>query len=213
MHNIVPEAIEAYCAAHTDAPSGLLRELEGYTRAHCADAQMLTGPVEGALLRLLVELSGARYVLEIGTFTGYSALTLAEALADEGRVVTCEVNAEHARIAQSFFDRSPQGRKIELRLGPALTTIAALRAGAPFDLVFLDADKENYVNYYEAVLPRLRPGGLLVADNTLWSGEVLKPQTETARAIARFNEHVATDARVTRVLLSVRDGVTIARKR
>ncbi len=213
MKNIVPVAIEEYCAAHSDAASALLRELEDYTRAHCQDAQMLTGPVEGALLRLLVQLSGARRVLEIGTFTGYSALTMAEALPSEGRIITCEVNPEHARIAQSFFDRSPHGAKIELRLGAALATIAALTPAEPFDFVFLDADKENYVRYFEALMPLLRPAGLLVADNTLWSGRVLDPKEKNDRAIAAFNARVAADARVSRVLLSVRDGVTVARKR
>lgn len=213
MKSIVPVAIEEYCAAHSDAASPLLRELEDYTRAHCQDAQMLTGAVEGALLRLLVEVSGAQRVLEIGTFTGYSALTMAEALPSAGRIITCEVNPEHARIAQSFFDRSPHGAKIELRLGAALGTIGALTPAEPFDFVFLDADKENYVRYFEALMPLLRPGGLLVADNTLWSGRVLDPKEKNDRAIAAFNARVAADARVSRVLLSVRDGVTVARKR
>jgi caffeoyl-CoA O-methyltransferase len=213
MENIVPQAIEHYCAAHTDAASPLLRELEDYTRAHCQDAQMLTGPVEGALLRLLVQVSGAMRVLEIGTFTGYSALTMAEALPDEGRIMTCEVKPEHARIARSFFDRSPHGAKIEIRQGAALATVGALAPGARFDFVFLDADKENYVNYYDAVVPLLRPGGLLVADNTLWSGRVLDPKEKSDRAVAAFNQRVTADPRVSRVLLSVRDGVTIVRKR
>lgn len=213
MENIVPQAIERYCAVHTNAASPLLRELEDYTRAHCQDAQMLTGPVEGALLQLLIQVSGARCVLEIGTFTGYSALTMAEALADEGRIITCEVKPEHARIAQSFFDRSPHGAKIEIRQGPALATIGALAPEEQFDFAFLDADKENYVNYYDALVPLLHRGGLLVADNTLWSGRVLDPKEKNDRAIAAFNERVASDARVSRVLLSVRDGVTVARKR
>lgn len=230
MGNIVPEAIERYCATHTDAPSPLLRELEDYTRTHCRDAQMLTGAVEGALLRLLIQASGTRRVLEIGTFTGYSALTMAEALPDEGRIVTCEVNPEHARIARSFFDRGPHGAKIEIRHGAALSTIGALAAGEQFDFVFLDADKENYVRYFEAVMPLLRPGALLVADNTLWSGRVLDAKfkvddmqgrtsvaqdrmSRATRAIAAFNERVAADPRVSCVMLSVRDGVTIARKR
>jgi caffeoyl-CoA O-methyltransferase len=213
MKNIVPIAIEEYCAAHTDTASLLLRELEEYTRTHCQDAQMLTGPVEGALLRLLIQVSGARRVLEIGTFTGYSALTMAEALPNDGRITTCEVNPEHARIAQSFFDRSAHGAKIEIRQGAALATIGALAPNARFDFVFLDADKENYVRYFEAVVPLLRPAGLLVADNTLWSGRVLDPKEKNDRAIATFNERVASDSRVSRVMLSVRDGVTVARKR
>jgi caffeoyl-CoA O-methyltransferase len=213
MNNIVPKAIDEYCAAHTDTPSALLRELDDYTRTHCQDAQMLTGAVEGALLRLLIQLSGARRVLEIGTFTGYSALTMAEALPQDGHIITCELKSEHARVAQSFFDRSPHGARIEIRQGPALATIATLLQTAQFDFVFLDADKENYVNYYDAVLPLLRPGALLVADNALWSGRVLDPKDKSDHAIAAFNARATADPRVSRVLLSVRDGVMVIRKR
>ena len=160
---------------------------------------------------MLVQLTGARRVLEIGTFTGYSALSMAAALPDGGEITTCEIDAQHARIAQSFFDRSPHGRKITIRLAPALETVSALKG--EFDFVFLDADKENYVNYYEAVLPKLKPGGLLVADNVLWSGKVLDPREKTDRAIVAFNDRVARDARVEQVMLSVRDGILLVRKR
>lgn len=213
MQSIVPEALERYCAAHTTAAEPLLEELAAYTRAHCAAPQMLTGPVEGRLLRLLVQAIGARRVLEIGTFTGYSALTMAAGLGDDGVLVTCEIDPEHARIAQSFFDRSDHGRRIRLLHGAALDSIAKFPAGEALDFVFIDADKENYIAYYDAVLPRLRPGGLLAADNTLWSGRVLEPKEVTDRAIVAFNAHVARDARVEQVLLSVRDGVMLVRKR
>jgi caffeoyl-CoA O-methyltransferase len=210
---IIPRNIEEYCLRHSTTGGKLLRELEKYTRRHCADSQMLIGPHEGALLAMLVRLSGARRVLEIGTFTGYSALCMAEALPKNGRLITCEIKSQHAEIAQSFFDRSPHGRKIRLRLGPALETLANLPASAIFDLVFLDADKENYVNYYEAVLPRLWSGGLIVADNVLWSGRVLAPKKKTDRAVVRFNKHVQRDPRVECVMLPVRDGVSLIRKR
>jgi predicted O-methyltransferase YrrM len=213
MKAIVPDKIEAYCERHSRASTALLDELEKYTRRHRADAGMLIGPYEGALLAMLVRLTGARRVLEIGMFTGYSALTLAEALPADGEILSCDVNPETSAVAQSFFDRSPHGRKITARLGPALETLAALPKSAAFDFVFLDADKENYVNYYEAVLPRLRPGGLIVADNVLWSGRVLAPKTKTDRAVARFNRHVRRDARVECVMLPVRDGVSLIRKR
>lgn len=211
MIPIVAPALEDYCRRHTTAPDALLDELAGYTRAHCRLPQMLTGPVEGAFLKLLVQLGGARRVLEIGTFTGYSALSMAAGLPDDGELVTCEIVAEHARIAQSFFDRSPHGRKISIRLAPALETLAGLTG--PFDFVFLDADKESYVNYYEAVLPKLRAGGLLLADNVLWSGKVLDPREKTDRAIVAFNRHVAADPHVEQVMLSVRDGMMLIRKR
>jgi caffeoyl-CoA O-methyltransferase len=212
MQNIVPEALETYCAAHTTAAEPLLEELAAFTRAHCRHSQMLTGPVEGRLLRMLVLAIGARRILEIGTFTGYSALSMAAGLTDGGELITCEIDAEHARIAQSFFDRSDYGSRIHLRHGAALDTISNLPASESFDLVFIDADKENYISYYEAVLPLLRPGGLLAADNTLWSGKVLAPQEKSDHAIVAFNAHVARDARVEHVLLSVRDGVMLIRK-
>ena len=212
MKTIVPQKIEGYCLHHTTACDKLLRELENYTQRYCADAQMLIGPHEGALLAMLVRLTGARRILEIGCFTGYSALCMAEALPRNGRLTTCEIKPEHAEIAQSFFGRSPHGRKIKLRLGPALETLAGLPGSASFDFVFLDADKENYVNYYEAVLPRLRPGGLIVADNVLWSGRVLAPKKKTDRAVVAFNKHVRRDPRVECVMLPVRDGVSLIRK-
>lgn len=213
MQPIVPEALERYCAAHTTAAEPLLEELAAYTRAHCRQPQMLTGPVEGRFLRLLVQLMGARSVLEVGTFTGYSALNMAAGLPDDGELVTCEIDAGHADVAQSFFDRSSYGARIRLCRGAALESIAKLARGDMFDFAFIDADKENYIGYYEAVLARLRTGGLLAADNTLWSGKVLTPQEKTDQAIVAFNAHVAADARVEHVLLSVRDGIMLVRKR
>ncbi len=213
MKRFVSEAIESYCRQHSAAPSALLRELEAYTIAHCAQSQMLTGSLEGALLRLLVQMTGARRILELGLFTGYSALTMAEALPEDGTILSCDINPETTAIAQSFFDRSAHGGKIEVRLGPALDTLAALPAGQEFDLVFIDADKENYASYYDAALPRLRRGGLVVADNVLWSGAVLKPQQRSDYAMVAFNDHVQHDPRVENVMLTVRDGMTLARKR
>ena len=212
MKAIIPRKIEEYCLRHTTMRDKLLRELEKYTQRYCADAQMLIGPHEGALLAMLVRLTGARRVLEIGTFTGYSALCMAEALPAKGKITTCELKPEHADIARSFFDRSPHGRKIRLRLGVALETLAALPASANFDFVFIDADKENYVNYYEAVLPHLRSDGIVVADNVLWSGRVLAPKKKTDRAVVAFNKHVHRDPRVECVMLPVRDGVSLIRK-
>jgi len=213
MIPILPEAIENYCTAHSTAPDPLLSEIERYTRAHCAMPQMLTGAHEGRLLTMLVQLSGTRRVLEIGTFTGYSALAMAAGLPAEGAIVTCEIDPEHARIARSFFDRSPHAARIEIRLGPALATLASLPPEEPFDLAFLDADKENYPNYYDPILERLRPGGLLVADNVLWSGRVLDPKAASDRALVAFNEAVQRDPRVENILVPVRDGVMLARKR
>lgn len=213
MTPIVPLALETYCRLHTTPPEPLLDELAAYTQAHCRDPQMLTGPVEGALLRMLVQVGGARRVLEIGTYTGYSALSMAAGLPDDGELITLDVNPETCDIAQSFFDRSPHGGRIRLLRGRAIKTLAALPAEPAFDFAFLDADKENYLNYYEALLPRLQPGGLLVADNTLWSGRVLDPREISDHAIVEFNARVLRDPRTEQVLLSVRDGVLLVRKK
>ena len=213
MDNIVPKPIDDYAAAHSQQPSPLLDELEAYTNTHCALPQMLVGRLEGGLLKMLVRLSGARRVLEIGLYTGYSALTMAEALPEGGSILSCEINADTAAIAQSFFNRSPHGHKISVRMGPALNTLAALPQDTVFDLVFVDEDKENYVRYYEAVMPLLRPGGLIIADNVLWSGAVLDPQRDSDRALVAFNNKVHQDPRVEHVMLTVRDGVMLAYKR
>lgn len=207
---LAPE-IEAYLFENTRAPSPIFEEMRERTYAEVKSPQMQVGRVEGALLRILVAATGARRVLEIGTFTGFSALSMAEALPDDGELVTCDIDAEVTAIARGFFDRSPHGKKIRIALGDALETLKSV--SGPFDLVFLDADKERYPDYYEATVPMLRPGGLLVADNTLWSGEVLDPKTAPARAIVAFNRRVTTDPRVDNVLLPVRDGIMVARKR
>jgi caffeoyl-CoA O-methyltransferase len=213
MVEIIPPKIESYCEENTTAPADLLRELESYTRKNCRYAGMMVGAIEGRLLKLLVQMTNARYVLEIGTFTGYSALCMAEALPESGKLITCDIDEETTKIARSFIERSVHGQKIDIRLGPALETIDALAREAKLDMVFIDADKENYVDYYEAVLPRVRVNGLIVADNVLWSGRILEPKEDTDRALARFNAHVQNDSRVENVLLSVRDGVSIIRKR
>ncbi|MBZ4421035.1 O-methyltransferase [Myxococcus sp. RHSTA-1-4] len=208
---LVPPEIEEYAHAHTTAPAPLFEELREITYAQMASPQMQVGRVEGTFLRFLVALSGARRVLEIGTFTGYSALMMAEGLPDDGELVTCDINPKAAEVARSFFARSPHGRKIQLRLGPALETLKTLEG--PFDLAFIDADKGSYGAYWDAVLPLLRPGGLVVADNVLWSGRVLQPEATDDHAIVTFNAKVAADPRVEQVLLTVRDGMMLARKR
>ncbi len=213
MAFIVPEEIERYAEAHTTPPPPLLAELAAETEATLQSPQMLTGPIEGRLLEQLVFVSGARRVLELGTYSGYSSLSMAAALPPDGRIDTCEVDERHAEVARRYIARSPYADRITVHLGPALETIAHLEG--EFDLVFIDADKPNYVNYYEAVLPRLSPRGLIVADNTLWSGRVVNPEPDDAstQAIAAFNDRVRQDERVVCVQLSVRDGVTLIRRR
>ena len=209
--NIVREALERYAAAHCGPESVLLRRLVRETRAKTDLPQMQVGHLEGVFLRLLVRLTKARRVLEIGTFTGYSALAMAEGLPQGGRLVTCDVNPVTTAMARRFWSQSPHGRKITLKLGPALKTLKTLRG--PLDLVFIDADKENYINYWEACVPKVRRGGLLVADNVLWGGRVLRPRDKSDKAIAAFNERVKADPRVEAAMLTVRDGITLAWKR
>jgi caffeoyl-CoA O-methyltransferase len=209
---IVPDEIDRYAEEHTTPPPSLLAELADETRATLPIPQMLTGVVEGRFLEMLVWTSGARRVLELGTYSGYSALSMAPALPDGGHIDTCEVEERHAEVARRYIAQSPYAHRITVHLGPALETIE--RLDGSFDFVFIDADKENYVNYYEAVLPRLTDRGLIAADNTLWSGRVLdeSDQSEGTRAIRKFNEHVRADRRVVSVMLSVRDGVTLIRR-
>jgi caffeoyl-CoA O-methyltransferase len=211
---LVPPEIEAYAEAHTSPRPPLFDDLRRITYATMPSPNMQVGRVEGTLLKMLVALSGARRVVEIGTFTGFSALCMAEALPQDGELTTCDHDPEAAKTAREFFDRSPHGQKIRLLFGDALETARALPAGAWIDLVFLDADKERYVDYYEELLPRVRSGGLVVADNTLWSGHVLAPRPgrETDQAIVAYNRHVTADPRVENALLSVRDGLMLARK-
>ncbi len=211
MSFLVDEQLEEYAELHTTVQEPLLRELAEETQATMSAPQMLTGPIEGRFLELLVHGTGARRVLEIGTFTGYSALAMAAALPDDGHVDTCEIEPKHVEVARRYISRSPHAGKITIHLGPALDTIAQLEGG--FDFVFIDADKPNYDNYYEAVLPRLSERGLIAIDNTLWSGRVLDPEDDNTRAIAALNDKLAADERIVCVQLTVRDGITLVRRR
>ena len=211
MQPLVAKEIEAYAESHTEAVDLLFDELREETQRSMASPEMQVGRVEGIFLKTLVTISRARRALEIGMFTGYSALMIASALPEGGELVTCDVDPKAESIARRYFARSPHGSKIKIRMGPALETLRTLRG--PLDFVFVDADKENYSNYYDAAIPLLSPGGLLVADNALWSGKVLDPKEPSDRAIAAFNDRVAADPRVEKVLLTVRDGMFLARKR
>jgi caffeoyl-CoA O-methyltransferase len=210
--DIVSEEIDRYAEEHTTPPTELLAALAEETRGSLRLPQMLTGTVEGRLLEMLVWVSSARRVLELGTYSGYSALSMAAALPSGGHIDTCEIEERHAEVARRYIGQSPYADRITVHLGPALETIDRLEG--EFDFVFIDADKENYVNYYEAVLPRLAERGLIAADNTLWSGRVLDESdtSEGTRAIKDFNEHVRADARVVSVMLTIRDGVTLIRR-
>jgi len=212
MDFVEPE-IEDYAAAHTTQPEPLLAELAEETRASLRSPQMLTGTIEGRFLELLVHGLAAKRVLELGTYSGYGTLSMAAGLPEGGRIDSCEISEEHAAVARRYLERAGYSDRVTVHVGPALDTIRGL--DGEFDFVFIDADKENYVAYYEEVLPRLTAHGLIAADNTLWSGRVLdeSDDSEGTRAIREFNERVSADERVTSVMLTVRDGVTLIRRR
>ena len=212
MSFIVPEEIEGYAEAHTTDTGDLLRRLADETRATLERPQMLTGTIEGRFLEFLVFALQAERVLELGTYSGYSSISMAAALREDGRIDTCEVDEAHAEVARRYIAEAGLTDRITIHLGPALESIGRLEGA--FDFVFIDADKENYVNYYEAVLPRLSERGFIAADNTLWSGRVIDEadDSEATQAIRGFNDHVRDDPRVVSVMLSVRDGVTLIRR-
>lgn len=208
--NITPKEIEDYCRLHTTALPKVFDELREDTYANLGQPQMQVGLLEGRFLGMLVSLTGAKRVLELGTYSGFSALAMASALPEDGELITCDIDERPLKFARKAWEASPHGRKIKFRLGPGLETIKTLQG--PFDLVFMDADKENYENYWEAVIPLVRPGGLIVVDNVLWSGTVLNPKEKSDKEIAAFNERARKDERVEKVMLPVRDGMLLARK-
>ena len=214
MSFVVDPQIEEYAvAASTPHPlDDLFERLAAETRERMSAPQMMVGPLEGRFLELLVRLKRARRVLELGTFTGWSSIAMASGLEPGGVVVTCDVDPEAQEIARRYAEEAGVADRIDYRLGPGLETIATLEG--PLDLVFIDADKESYVDYYEAALPLLADDGLIVADNVLWSGRVAEEDPdERTRTIMAFNEHVRNDSRVVAVMLTVRDGMTLIRRR
>ena len=208
---ITPEKIDDYAVASTTPQSKLLDRLAEETRAELRSPQMLTGPVEGRLLEFLVFALQPKRVLELGTYSGYSSTSMAPLLPPGGHIDTCEVDETHAAVARRYHEEAGVADRITIHLGPALETIAGLEGA--FDLVFIDADKPSYPAYYEALLPRLSENGLMVLDNTLWSGRVVDPDDspETA-AITALNDRIAADLGVIAVMLTVRDGVTLVRR-
>jgi predicted O-methyltransferase YrrM len=207
--NLVDPRADEYAERHTTPSGELFERLASETRAKSAIPEMMVGEVEGRFLEFLVRTTGARRVLELGTFTGYSSLSMARGLPAGGRVISCDVNEETTAIARRYAEEAGLADRIEYRLGPALDTIAEL--DGPFDLVFIDADKENYRNYYDAVLPKVAEDGLILADNALRNGRVL--EEDSSEPMQAFNDHVMQDDRVECVLLTVRDGILLVRKR
>jgi caffeoyl-CoA O-methyltransferase len=213
MSFIVEPSVEAYAEEHSSPVDDLFRRLADETRETQSAPQMMVGQLEGLLLAELVRLSRARRVLELGTFTGYSSISMALALPADGTVITCDVNAETNEIARRYAEEAGVADKIDYRLGPALESIEGL--DGPFDLIFIDADKPNYVKYYEATLPLLADDGVMIVDNTLWSGRVVDADSddENTKHIRALNERVRDDDRVENVLLTVRDGMNVIRRR
>ena len=209
MSFIVEPSVEAYAEEHSSPNGDLFDRLAIETREKTTAPQMMVGLLEGQLLGVLVRATGAKRILEIGTFTGYSSISMALALPPDGRVITCDVNEETTAIARRYAEEAGVVDRIDYRLGPGMETIEQL--DGEFDLIFIDADKPNYVNYYEATLPKLRRGGLMILDNTLWSGRVADPDEfdENTKAIRAVNDRITDDARVANVLLTVRDGMNL----
>ncbi len=212
MTDIVDPELDGYAEAHTTAPAAYLEELAEEFRATLDFPGMMVGRLEGRFLEMLTFALGARHVLEIGTFGGYSALSMAPGLAPGGRITTLEISPVHAEFARRHIGASPYADQIEVLVGPAIETLATLEG--PFDLVFIDADKAGYAAYFEAVLPKLAAKGLIAADNTLWSGRILDEDdtSEDTVALRRFNDALTVDPRVVVVQTTVRDGVTLIRR-
>ncbi|GAB3543244.1 O-methyltransferase [Spirosoma fluminis] len=212
--DFLPADIAAYAEAHTSPESELLHQLNRNTRAHVMAPRMLSGHIQGRLLSMLSWMIRPRRILEIGTYTGYSALCLAEGLTDDGRLITIDHNEELEDFARSYWQQSPFNQKIDLCIGLAADVIPTLHE--TFDLIFIDADKRNNALYFDLIIDKLRPGGFILADNVLWSGKVVepvKPADEDTRAVLAFNQKVQADERVENVLLPVRDGIMVMRKR
>jgi caffeoyl-CoA O-methyltransferase len=211
---ITPELHE-YVIAHGTPPDEIQRALIEETREKIGGLSLMqVSPDEGAFLAMLVRLTRARFVVEVGTFTGYSALCMARALPDDGRLLCCDVSEEWTSIGVPYWEKSGVRPKIDLRIAPAIETLRALPADPPIDFAFIDADKSGYWSYYEEILGRLRPGGVIAVDNVMWAGQVVADddQSEMTLAIRDFNDRLAADERVEKVMLPVADGVTLVRK-
>ncbi|MCX6217985.1 class I SAM-dependent methyltransferase [Spirosoma sp.] len=212
--DFLPPAITTYSDAHTSPESELLQRLNRNTRAHIMAPRMLSGHIQGRFLSMISWMIRPRHILEIGTYTGYSALCLAEGLAEDGQLITIDQNEELEDFARSYWRQSPLSHKIDFRLGKAVDILPTLTE--TFDLVFIDADKRNLSTYFDQIIDKVRPGGFILADNVLWSGKVVepvKPSDLDTLAVLAFNEKVHNDSRVENVLLPVRDGIMMLRKR
>ena len=209
--SFVPKEIEDYCIHHSTAPSEVAKELMNFTRASVHGSNMLIGEMEGSVLKFLIKLGRVKTIIELGTYTGYSALIMAEALPEDGKVITIDVNPETSKIAQSYWDKSPHGKKIKQILKPGLEALATLEG--EFDLFFIDADKNNYPNYLDWALKHLSPNGLIVTDNTLWSGKVLSAGVDKQTdSIREHNDKARLLDGYVKTLLPIRDGMYLIQR-
>ena len=211
----IDDALHAYLLQHRTPDDALLEELQEETRVLMGRRSVMQiAPEEGTLLALLVASIGAKSVVEVGTFTGYSALCMARALPPGGTLLACDVSEEYTAVARRYWQKAGVADRIELALAPAADTLRRLPEGISIDFAFIDADKTGYRTYYEEILKRLRPNGLIAIDNVLWNGQVVKDedQSDDTRAIRALNEFVASDRRVQAVMVGVSDGITFARK-
>ena len=207
--------LHEYLVGHSTPPDALLRDLISETAERFPDrAHLQIGPEHGTFMTMLADLMGARRVVEVGTFTGYSSICLARGMAADGTLICCDISEEWTSLARAYWQKAALAGRIDLRLGPALDTLRALPAGASLDLAFIDADKAGYAGYWEEIVPRIRPGGVVLVDNTLLHGRIFHAEPDPdAAAIRQFNEHALADDRVVLAMLPVGDGLTVARRK
>ncbi|MBI3520316.1 MAG: O-methyltransferase [Bacteroidetes bacterium] len=210
----ISKDLSDYCEAHTSPESEILSRLNRETHVKVVSPRMLSGHLQGRFLSFISRLQQPKLIVEIGTYTGYSALCLAEGLAENGKLISIDVNEETSAFAKSFIEKTEYSNKIELVLADAKSYIPTIKE--PIDLVFIDADKKNYLNYYHLVIDKLHTGGMIIADNVLWSGKITMPESSMDKetlALHQFNQFVQQDIRVENILLPVRDGLMILRKK
>jgi len=212
MIDSITENIHGYCKEHTASDNKLLSEVEKYTWDNEDVPQMISGQMVGKFLQSIIRMIAAQKIVEVGTFTGYSALQMAEAIPLAGEIHTCELMKKHTETAQSFFDKSDYGKKITIHQGPALESLETLKVG-DFDMAFIDADKSNYLEYYKRCLVLIRAGGVIILDNMLWSGSVIDPNDDDSQALRKTGDYIQKDKRVFNVLFPIRDGLMLCIKK
>ena len=212
MIDIIKENIHQYCREHTASDNRLLSELEQYTWDNEDVPQMISGQMVGKFLQSIIRMITAKKIVEVGTFTGYSALQMAEAIPLYGEIHTCELMKKHVKTARSFFDKSDYGKKITIHQGPALDSLETLKVGN-FDMAFIDADKSTYLEYYKRCLALIRTGGVIILDNILWSGSVIDPKDDDSKALRKTGDYIQEDTRVFNMLFPIRDGLMLCIKK